>query len=163
MPHQAEEMFQSMPDVQRGNLESVLLTSWPLINPSWTNETLNDDFSYILSLRENVTKAIEPLRANKTIGSSLEVAISIYIKNNTNNIFEKYKKDFANIFIVSQVHIIDKNDIEALNVLESDDYIIYVQKASGEKCERCWKYRNLGINPKYPSICEDCLKAIEQN
>lgn len=162
MPHQAEEMFQAMRDVQKGNLESVLLTSWPNVNPLWNNESLNEEFSYILNLRETVTKAIEPLRANKTVGSSLEVSICINPKKQ-NNIFEKYKNDLANIFIVSQVYLVDENKDNALNTLETEDYTIFVEKAHGEKCERCWKYRDLGVNSKYPTICEDCAKAIEEN
>ena len=160
MPHQAEEMFQAMPDFQKGKLESVLLTSWPKVNPLWTNKSLNEDFTYILSLRENVTKAIEPLRANKTVGSSLEVSICI---NSKNNIIEKYKNDLANIFIVSQVAIVNEDKDKALNIFKGNDYTIFIEKAQGEKCERCWKYRDLGVNPKYSTICEDCAKAIEEN
>jgi isoleucyl-tRNA synthetase len=32
--------------------------------------------------------------------------------------------------------------------------------ASGEKCRRCWKFRELGIDPAHPSICAECARVV---
>jgi isoleucyl-tRNA synthetase len=32
--------------------------------------------------------------------------------------------------------------------------------AEGEKCLRCWKYRELGTDPEHPSICADCSAVV---
>ncbi len=32
--------------------------------------------------------------------------------------------------------------------------------AHGEKCRRCWKFRELGVDPGHPSICADCAKVV---
>jgi isoleucyl-tRNA synthetase len=32
--------------------------------------------------------------------------------------------------------------------------------ADGEKCARCWKYRELGTDPEHPTICADCARVV---
>jgi isoleucyl-tRNA synthetase len=32
--------------------------------------------------------------------------------------------------------------------------------ADGEKCARCWKYRELGGDPEHPEICSDCSQVV---
>ncbi len=32
--------------------------------------------------------------------------------------------------------------------------------ASGQKCARCWKFRELGVDPAHPSICADCAQVV---
>ena len=79
MPHQAEDILQNIPECQRQGLDSILLSDWVKENDEWNNEQLEEDFAKILKSREIVTKAIEPLRADKKVGSALEVAV--YIKS----------------------------------------------------------------------------------
>ena len=46
-------------------------------------------------------------------------------------------------------------------MLEEDDLIIYVEKANGVKCERCWKYCNdIGESKEHPTICQNCIDAL---
>src|SRR5699024_1530044 len=42
MPHQAEDIWQNTPIVQRGGLESILLSDWPKANPLWDNDKLEE-------------------------------------------------------------------------------------------------------------------------
>ena len=158
MPHQAEDIWQNMPEKQRGGIKSVLLTDWPNTNVKWVNAKLESEFTKILKLREIVTKAIEPLRADKVIGSSLEVAV--YVQGGDAELLNKYAPELANIFITSQAELTQSAPEKVLNKFEEDDYTIYVTHAHGEKCERCWKYRKLiNIGPQ-GSICQDCISAI---
>ncbi|MDD3237772.1 MAG: isoleucine--tRNA ligase [Candidatus Gastranaerophilales bacterium] len=158
MPHQAEDIWTSVPDSQKGGLESVLLTNWPEFKPEWENNDLDAEFNEILKLREIATKAIEPLRADKKIGSSLEVAV--WIETDKKDLIQKYENELCNIFITSQAILADKKPDGTMNELEEDGYKIYVTKALGEKCERCWKYRELGTVEGHPTICQDCYDAI---
>ena len=159
MPHQAEDIFQNMPDNQKQGLQSALLLKWVEYNDKWNNPQLEEDFTKILKLREIVTKAIEPLRADKKVGSSLEVAV--YISGGDKEIIDKYKDELANIFIVSQAFVDGSKPDEILNTYEEEGYKVEVGKAIGEKCERCWKYRPLGHNSGYETICDECYEAIK--
>lgn len=155
MPHQAEDIWQNTPECQRGGLESILLADWYEVHPEWNNEGLEEEFASILKTREVVTRAIEPLRADKKVGSSLEVAV--YIKSDNAELLKKHEKDIADIFIVSQAHIAEEAPSDVLNEYSEDNTTIWVTKAEGEKCCRCWKYRNLNSD----GICEDCAEAVE--
>jgi len=38
---------------------------------------------------------------------------------------------------------------------------VLVEKAPGEKCERCWCYsEELGSNAEHPTICPKCIAAV---
>ena len=154
MPHQAEDIWQNVPETQRGGLESILLSDWPVVNEKWNNPQLEEDFTKILKAREVVTRAIEPLRADKKVGSSLEVAV--YVKTADNSVLKTNEDELANIFITSQAYVTDEAPSDVLNEYTEDDYTVWVTKAEGEKCERCWKYRKLDEN----GICEECRQAI---
>lgn len=158
MPHQAEDIWQNTPECQRNGLESILLSQWPTVHQEWNNLELEEEFTKILKAREIITKAIEPLRADKKIGSSLETAVYIVAENA--ELLKKYEKELCNIFITSQAFIVDKKPNDIMNEYCEDGYCVYVTKAIGEKCERCWKYRPLGSISGYETICEDCYNAI---
>lgn len=155
MPHQAEDIWQNVPEVQRGGLISILLSDWPVVNEKWNNPQLEEDFTKILKSREVVSRAIEPLRADKKVGSSLEVAI--WIKAENDAILKANEKDLADIYIVSQANLAKEKPEDVLNEYVEDGYTVWVTKARGEKCTRCWKYRELNSD----GICPDCVEAIK--
>ena len=42
-----------------------------------------------------------------------------------------------------------------------DDYSCAVEKAAGEKCPRCWNYRDLGDNANHPAVCGRCGDVLD--
>lgn len=162
MPHQAEDMWQNVVDCQKGGLESILLSNWPKFNPRWDNATLEEEFSIILKTREIVTKAIEPLRADKQVGSSLEVAVYIKASDAALEVLRANEDELCNIFITSQAILSNEKPDGVLNEYQEEDYTIWVTKAQGEKCERCWKYRPLGEQAGHETICSECFEAISE-
>ena len=160
MPHQAEDIWQNTPEMQRGGLESILLADWVKFNKEWDNAQLEEDFTKILKTREVVTRAIEPLRAEKKVGSSLEVAV--YVKSDDSEILKANAKDLADIFITSQAYVADSAPSEVLNEYTENGITVWVTKAEGEKCERCWKFRKLGEHAGHETICSDCYDAVTE-
>ena len=160
MPHQAEDIWQNTPETQRNGFESALLLDWPKVNANWNNPELEDGFTKILKAREVVTRAIEPLRADKKVGSSLEVGVFIKSEHNS-DVLKQNESDLCDIFITSQAYVTVTAPDNVLNEYSEDDYTVWVVKAEGEKCERCWKYRKLGEVQGYETICNDCYEAIK--
>ena len=156
MPHQAEDIFLNMPENQREGQVSVLLSSWVEVNSKWENEELEAEWTELLKLREIVSRAIEPLRSGdvKVVGSSLEARVEI--KTEKSALLKKYSDILGDLFIVSQAKVVEAETANALSELNEDGYSVYIFKATGEKCQRCWKYREL--NEK--GICKDCEEAI---
>src|SRR5574344_1992013 len=155
MPHQAEDIWQNVLDCQKQGFESILLSNWPMVNAKWDNASLEDEFTEILKSREVVSRAIEPLRADKKVGSSLEVAV--WVKAENEDILKANKADLSDIYIVSQAYLTDHKPENVLNEYSQDGYTVWVTKAKGEKCVRCWKYRELNSN----GICPECEEAIK--
>ena len=153
MPHQAEDIWLNTPECQKDGLVSVLMSDWPKSNPQWHDEKLEKDFEKILKAREVVTRAIEPLRSDKKVGSSLEVAVYI---NSEDETLKANEKELCNIFITSQAYVTSEKPEDVLNEYEEDGLTVWVTKAQGQKCERCWKYRTLNSD----GICDECCEAI---
>ena len=156
MPHQAEDIWQNVPEVQKGGLVSILLADFPKVNEKWNKPELEEQFTRILKSREVVTRAIEPLRADKKVGSSLEVGV--YVKADDAEVLKANEADLADIYIVSQASISEQEPKEEiLNEYSEEGFKVWVVKAKGEKCCRCWKYRELNDE----GICSDCSEAVQ--
>ena len=155
MPHQAEDIWQNIPECQRSGLISILLADWPVVNAKWNAPEIEADFGKILKSREVVSRAIEPLRAEKKVGSSLEVAV--WVKAEDDSVLQANAKDLADIYIVSQATLSQTAPADVLNEYSEDGYTVWVAKAQGEKCVRCWKYRSVNAE----GVCQDCLDAIK--
>ena len=157
MPHQAEDIWLNTPECQKDNLESIILSSWPKVNPSWDNEKLEEEYGVLLKARDVVQKAIEPLRSSndKIIGSSLEA--DILISGNNEEILDKYKDELSDLFIVSHCYVNNNPSFNSVFEYDEDGYTVKIQKAEGQKCQRCWKYRELNED----NICMDCEDAIK--
>ena len=155
MPHQAEDIWQNIPECQRSGLISILLADWPVVNAQWNAPEIEADFGKILKSREVVSRAIEPLRAEKKVGSSLEVAV--WVKAEDDSVLQANAKDLADIYIVSQATLSQTAPADVLNEYSEDGYTVWVARAQGEKCVRCWKYRSVNAD----GVCQDCLDAIK--
>jgi isoleucyl-tRNA synthetase len=104
------------------------------------------DWDALIAAREPVLKALEEARQAKQIGTSLEARVRIPVTD----LLKRYEKDLPALFIVSQV------------VLDSIEGII-VERASGEKCERCWKYSEaVGQDADFPTVCERCAPVLKE-
>ena len=160
MPFQAEDILRNTPEAIRATMpESAVLLDWITINDEFSNAEIEKDFTEILKLREVVTKAIEPLRAAKTIGSSLEVGV--VVSGDNSDTAKKYENDLKSIFITSQASVSDDKPEEILGELNENGYKVYVGRAKGVKCERCWKYSEMSTEPGFETICPDCVEAVK--
>ena len=95
---------------------------------SFKNKKLNEKWMELKKIREICNISIEAKRANKEIGSSLEVNLSIGLNEKLFEISQNV--DFAELCITSKV-IIEKTNKKEVHVI--------AKKAEGNKCPVCWK------------------------
>jgi isoleucyl-tRNA synthetase len=71
--------------------------------------------------------------------------------------------DLNDIFIVSEARVVDTLDGgDIFQGKEIEGLAIKVSKASGEKCDRCWRFdENLGTDPDHPTTCPRCTQALK--
>ncbi|MDR0979290.1 MAG: isoleucine--tRNA ligase [Lachnospiraceae bacterium] len=147
----AEEIWSFMPHKTNETFESVMLAKWPETNVKYQNKEIQEKWSKIVSLKEEVSKKLEIARAEKTIGHSLNAKVVIYLADEEYEFLKPMKKELESVFIVSDLEIVKG---------EKDDKI-EVQIAEGEKCERCWKYSvTVGENKENPTICKRCNENL---
>ncbi|MBN2452785.1 MAG: isoleucine--tRNA ligase [Candidatus Omnitrophica bacterium] len=146
-----------------GKSDSVHLEPWPEDNfGKWHNEDLELKWEKLIALRELVLKKLEEKRGFGDIGSGLEARVILASRDSN---FKKLLADNENmlryLFIVSQVKIgdapVSASDTEDPAVPVS----IHIEKAKGEKCQRCWSYsESVGSDKVHPTLCERCVEAV---
>jgi isoleucyl-tRNA synthetase len=152
----AEEAWSHRPEGVFEDADSVHLREFPTVPDTWANPELAEKWVFKLFKRSQALGQIEPLRASKDLGSSLEAHLEICLDK-----FEKAAHrdtDWAELCIVSSFSVVE-------NDLDSDDAhwvgeVVKVKKASGEKCTRCWKV--LPEVSENGDICNRCLDVVKQ-
>ena len=110
-----------------------------------------------LTLRGAVTKALEDARAAGTFTKSQEVRISATVPSSDFALLTGERGiDLAEFFIVSEVALMENEDAE------DDGITVTVDAARGERCDRCWNYReDTGVHGEHEHICSRCAAALE--
>ncbi len=119
---------------------SVHLLEWPSI-PAVPADTAK--WAALRELRERVTEAIEPLRREKTIRSSLEAEVTVPASAVPEGVSDE---QLAELFITATV-----------SRSQSDD--VTVIKTSHDKCGRCW--RLLPDVAEDGALCTRCAGVVE--
>lgn len=150
----ADEIWENLPAQK---IQSIHLAEFPKISQT-KNAELAARWERLFAIREDVLKALERVRSDKGIGSSLEAKVVLTTNNRGKfDLLSCYKDDLRFIFIVSQVEL--RYETEG----DSDRFEIRIIKADGEKCERCWNYStHIGESQRYPTVCERCLTALTE-
>lgn len=110
-----------------------------------------------LTLRGAVTKALEDARTAGTFTKSQEVRISATVPSSDFALLTGERAiDLAEFFIVSEVALTENEDAE------DDGITVTVEAARGERCDRCWNYReDTGVHGEHEHICSRCAAALE--
>jgi isoleucyl-tRNA synthetase len=109
----------------------------------------------LIEVRSDVLKSLETARNEKLIGAPLEARVRLSANGDLFPLLEQYAGELPGLFIVSQV---------ALNRTDGAALSVEVERAEGQKCERCWKYTtDVGSSARYPTICGSCAGAIDES
>lgn len=164
LAYTAEEIWRYVPKVKDAPI-SVQLTDMPQINEDYLDPELENKWERILMVRSVVTRSLEVARREKTIGNSLEALVELYVDNELYNFLSSLEEDLATIFIVSGVKLKQWEGPmpEGTDVSEEVPGLgVFVAKASGAKCERCWVYHEgVGKDNEHPALCPRCLEVIK--
>jgi isoleucyl-tRNA synthetase len=141
----AEEVYSY---VQGTKAESVFLLEFPKAPETWKQAELGQKFAEFLKVRGDVQKVLEVLRAEKTIGASLEASVTLQAEGDLLKNLRNFK-DLREFLIVSKVEV------------SEGAYAVNAAKAPGEKCVRCWMYSTeISQEPKTLGICPKCVEAL---
>ncbi len=164
MSFTSEEVWSYLPASVRLQ-ESVHLTEFPqpedltgALPAGFDRAQLESEWELLLNVRTEVLKALEEARARKEIGGGLEAQIVLGAPESLHPLLERYREQLRYLFIVSDVVL------EKATTANGDSALaIKVNRAPGEKCERCWNYSvHVGEDKTYPTVCERCSAVLHE-
>ena len=155
-----DEIWTAMKHDKSRNPEGPLFNSIPTADYIETDESFIAKWDRIHEIRTDVQKALELARNEKVIGKPLEAKVTLYADGELADFLKSELKSLPEIFITSAVEIADgegefKGDVKGLSIT--------VNKADGEKCERCWKFSDtVGQDSEHPTLCAHCAETMKQ-
>lgn len=148
----SDEIWKYMPHANGDQPEHIVFNTMPEKVSVDIDDEFMDYWDKIHELRDEVKKSLETYIKDKTIKSSLEAKVVLLAGGDTLSFLKKAEKELAASFIVSDVEIVE-SDCE----LE-----IKIEKADGEKCERCWSIsKTVGSNSEHPTLCARCCENLK--
>ena len=115
-------------------------------------------WSRIYELRLVANKALEEKRNEKLIGKSLEAKLTVACRFDEDyNMLSGMPEALRDICIVSDLHVIKDESLPT-----DTPFAVTVEKAVGDKCERCWAYsETVGTVPEHPTLCARCAGVVK--
>lgn len=147
----AEEAWKHMPFKR---VESVFLSRMPEIDDKYIDEELEKRWEKLIKIRDEVNKAVELKRQEKFIGNSLEAKIILNVNENLKDFLTPYFDFLPTLFIVSQLEVKNMNS-------QHEEFTVSVEKAEGEKCQRCWNYSPMVGRLEIKDICSRCYHVLK--
>ena len=136
-----------------GEEDSVLfhtLHDFPTMHPE-SEAALVEKWQAVREARNAVTAAIEPLRADKSVGSSLQAEVRITAPAEIADYLKALGDELRFALLVSKAEVVEGEDLSAEVVV-----------SGGEKCERCWHYTDdIGSVAGHETICARCADNID--
>ena len=136
-----------------GEEDSVLFHTWhefPPMNEKAEAELLKK-WAAVREVREAVTAAIEPLRTDKSVGSSLQAEVAITAPEAQAAYLKALGSELRFTLLVSKA-----------TVAVGETLAVTAQASHGEKCERCWHYTDdVGSVAGHETVCARCADNVD--
>jgi isoleucyl-tRNA synthetase len=153
LPVTADEMWRHLPGERE---PSVHLAQFPARADveSLIDRDLIARWERLITVRDDVNRALESARQGKTIGNSLGARVALRASGPAAVLLERYRVDLPMLFIVSQV---------SLDIADRPEDLvgIDVSRAEGHKCARCWRtVEAVSSANDTAGLCDRCVSAV---
>lgn len=131
--------------------DSVLYHTGHEFPPVADVDSLTLKWQAIRAVRDTVNVAIESLRADKSVGSSLQADVAIKVPTDMLPCVAALGDELRFVLMVAKVTVEAGEELSAT-----------VSVDQGTKCERCWHYTDdVGSDPQHPTICGRCVQNVD--
>jgi isoleucyl-tRNA synthetase len=128
---------------------SVFIGEWYDL-PKDEVASLVSKWTLIRSVRGWVSKFLEQLRSEGSIGSSLQADVLINVFGDTYDALYSLGDELRFVLIVSSA-----------TLTKSENVGVNTQASSHTKCDRCWHYRaDVGSDAQHPTLCARCVSNL---
>ena len=122
----------------------------PEVPAEWENEAESARWENVQKVVGYVNERLEEKRRDKELGSALEAAPTVSLSSDAMKDF--HSLDAAEVFRTSSATV-------QLNRELTSGWVVKYGKATGHKCERCWRILPEVTAPKF--LCERCDDAVQ--
>ena len=152
LPVTADDLWRHMPAGQR--CESVHLEDFPNVD-HLADDSIAGTWERLLVVRETVNAALEEKRKDKIIGNALGARVIVTASGPVASLLEANQQHLPMLFNVSDVAL------HLGGADGADDLSVVVEKATGVKCARCWRFvPTVRTEPEWAGICDRCREAL---
>ncbi|HHZ05743.1 MAG TPA: isoleucine--tRNA ligase [Clostridiales bacterium] len=152
LAYTSDEIWKFMPHCSDSDPTCVLFNDMPNHIDIDITKEFTETWDRIHMLRDIVKKSIETAVKEKTVRTSLEAKLTLSCDGEEYDFIKSVEDELKTAFIVSDVKIVKGGS--TLTVL--------VEKAEGEKCERCWVHsETVGKNSDHPTLCARCAGILK--
>ena len=154
LPVTTEEMWKHLPGTREA---SVHMAEFPKLADieKMMNPDLVRRWARLIEIRDEVNRALEVARQEKTIGNSLGARVRLRARGAAAALLQSVRDDLAMLFIVSQL------DFEAADG-DGPEVEVQVTRAEGEKCARCWRIvPSISQEADTMGLCDRCITATQ--
>ena len=161
----SEEIWNSIYQEGDKPVDYVLLTEWyDKLFELGDNEALSEaGWASIFAVRIAVSKQLEQLRKDSSIGSSLNAEVTVYASGDTLEALGKLDEELRFVLITSgaKVAVVDSKPVDAVEAEGASGVWLSVNASEAEKCIRCWHHQaSVGNNTDHPELCGRCVENI---
>ena len=155
----SQEIWDFLPKTEAMN-KYVVFEDMPKAGQYAADDAFKAKWAQLIAVRDEVKKVLEQARADKQIGASLEASVTLYCNDAVYDLLNSIPMDeLADLMIVSHVELV-KGEGGAASAVEGLG--VAAAHATGDKCERCWKYSaDLGTHAAHPTLCARCAAVVE--
>ena len=149
-----DELWRMLPGERE---ESVHMALFPRDIEQWNDAALLERWSALSAVRDRVNLQLEEKRKDKTIAANLSARVTIAADGETATLLDEYREFLPTLFGVSEV------DLKTSEPQDLKTAAVAVDRATGTKCERCWRYvPELSVEPNRTGLCPRCVEALAE-
>ena len=152
LAYTSDEIWRFMPHDDTVDAENVLYNDMPERIEIEIDDAFTAAWDRIHDLRDTVKKSLEVVIKDKVVKSSLETCVTLKASGEEYSFIESVLPELKAVFIVSDVKLVEGDN----------ELSVEVEKAEGEKCDRCWSYSTtVGSCAEHPTLCARCAAILK--
>ena len=158
----ADEFWQELPGGDRS--QPVFVAEWYTgLQQLPETAEMNDGFwDRVLEVKSAVNRVLESARKDGQIGGALQAEVTVYCDGQYHDTLAALGDELRFVLITSAASLAPLADAGDAIETEIEGFKLKLRKSEGEKCARCWHYReDVGQQAQHPELCARCVSNVE--
>jgi isoleucyl-tRNA synthetase len=146
--------------------QGVFFVQFPALHPERRDLELEQRWEKLVTVRSEITRALEGARQEKVIGHPLEAEVLLQVNGEWAEFIGREWQTIQEICIVSELTpcadfaVLDHVPLVSKEV---PGLSVAVRQAPGDKCDRCWiRSTTVGQDQAHPQLCSRCSLVVAE-